>query len=66
MRDENIVERFQVWYGDDHGYLCYDYEDALKEAKENGGDEIEKLTWFNEDDYEDGKPADVFKVVWRK
>lgn len=60
------VIRYQVWYGFDHGDLVNDYNDALKEAIENDGDEIEELIWDSEKSYEEYKPADQFKIVWRK
>lgn len=60
------VERYQVWFTNDHTDLFEDFEDAYAFAIENNGIEIEKLIWNNEEDYSNYAMADDFITVWRK
>lgn len=40
------------------------YEEALKDAKEKGCEEIEKYTWYNSNDYDNYKDANRIETVW--
>lgn len=62
------IEKYYVWKDNDHADAdgFFDYSDALEFAKEIDADEIEKTCWYDEEAYEDGKPADEFVTIWRK
>lgn len=60
-----MVEKYQVWIGLDHTDLFDNFEDALEFLKAENGNEIEKLVWNNEDDYENYEMADDFVTVYR-
>jgi isopentenyldiphosphate isomerase len=70
MRQEREGERYlyQAWYNDgsEHGFPYCDFESAHQEALENNGDEVEQLVWYNRDDYNDGKEADEWNIVWKR
>lgn len=37
-----------------------------EDEREIDADEIEKTIWYSDEAYEDGEPADEFKIAWRK
>lgn len=68
MRNEDEVVKYYVWKNNDHadddGFFNFEY--ALKLAREIDADEIEKTIWYSEDSYENREPADKFEIAWRK
>lgn len=62
------MEKYYVYVNGNHldsdGF--FDLRDAYNFAIENGGDEIEKMIWNEEKDYQNRCMADNYETVWRK
>lgn len=59
--------KYYIWKNGDHADAdgFFDFQDAFNYAMEIGADEIEETTWYSDEAYENGEPADKFKIVWR-
>lgn len=61
------MEKYFLWIGNEKlNYLGFSsFDKALNVALEiKTVTEIEKAIWYDEEDYQNGEPADEFKIVW--
>lgn len=63
------MEKFYLWKTDERftetGFDTF--EEAFEIAMNNNCVvEIEKTIWYNEEDYQNRKPADEFETVWKR
>ncbi len=71
---ERIIEnggicKYNIWKEGNHvdgDLYIYNYEDALRFAKENDADEIEVGVWYSEKDFNDGMLADDYVTVYHR
>lgn len=57
---------YTVWKDDCRIAEDMGYDESIRFAKENNADEVEAVIWYDEEDYNNYKPADKFVSIWRR